>query len=86
VCLGFGSVRHGGGEVPTFSLFDEVRGLVWIKVKRCQLVVRGEMEGSRRSLNNYLKTLMTLRLFAECFNAFCIKHGKYGKDIESFAK
>lgn len=52
--MGFGSVRHSRGDVLIFSLLNQIRGLVWIEVKRCQLVARRKREGS---LNTYLDFL-----------------------------
>ena len=69
-----------------FSLLDQIRGLVWIEVKHCQLVMRRKEKDAEGSLNTYLEYLITLNLFAEYFYIFWIKHSKCAKGIESFAK
>jgi hypothetical protein len=84
--MGFGGVRHCGGDALTFSLLNQIRGLVWIEVKRCQLVARRKGEAVEGSLNTSLEYLMTLSLFVKYFYIFWIKRSKCAKDIESFAK
>ena len=63
--MGFGSVRYSRGDVLTFSLLNQIRGLVWIEVERWRRVEKEK--AAEGSLNTYLEYLITLSLFAEYF-------------------
>jgi len=65
----FGNVRYSRGNVLTFNSLKQIRGLVWIKVKKCQLVERRKRESAEQSLNTYLEYLTTLS-FAEYLYTF----------------